>query len=418
MDKRVEKRPKLLVTTTTLPRWKGDSEPRFVLDLAIAMQADFDITILAPMSPGAAARETLDGIKIERYRYAPLRRWETLTAPGAILPNIRRAPLLLLAAPLLFCAQLLALKRLLRQERFDIVHGHWLIPQGLAYAVMSCFSPCPPVLLTCHGGDAFALNSAPFRRMKKMAIGRANALTGVSTEILDYLQGLIGSGSSIEIRHIPMGVDLDKFGARRRGSLPEKGRRILFVGRIAEKKGLPVLVDAMRNPLLLDIGATLTVIGDGPLRAAVEREAANLVEAGRLVFAGALPHDAIAAAFQEADVFCAPFVVAPDGDREGTPTVILEAAASGAPIVASDIGGCRDLIIPGVSGWLVSPGDSSELAQALAEALLSPDAARERAKAAREAVAQYAWPSIGRRYSQLIQSIIRQGACESNDRSL
>ncbi len=178
------------------------------------------------------------------------------------------------------------------------------------------------------------------------------------------------------------------------------------MGRIPEKKGLPVLIEALRKPSLTKIGATLCVVGDGPLRARIETGASDLIAAGRLSFAGALPHEALSREFQRADVFCAPFIVAADGDREGTPTVLLEAASSGIPIVASDIGGCRDLIFPDRSGWLVTPGDPGLLAETLAEALVSPEIARERAREARERVKNFGWPLIGRRYAEALQSII------------
>ncbi len=213
MDRTVGGRPRLLMTTTTLPRWQGDTEPRFVLDLAIAMRDTLDITILAPRSPGAAARETIGGVAIERYRYAPFMAWEVLAAPGAILPNIRTSPLLLLLVPSLFLCQIVAVAKLLRRDSFDVVHCHWLIPQGLAFAILSLLWRCPPSLLTCHGGDAFTLNRWPIRWLKAWTVRRMGAVTAVSMEIAEYLRDLLGPDAMINPHHIPMGVDLDQFQA-------------------------------------------------------------------------------------------------------------------------------------------------------------------------------------------------------------
>lgn len=412
MDRAVDGKPKLLMTTTTLPRWQWDTEPRFILDLAIAMRGTLDVTILAPRSPGAAARETIGGVAIERYRYAPLEAWETLAAPGAILPNIRTFPLLALLVPSLFVCQIVALAKLLRRERFNVVHCHWLIPQGLAFAALSVLRVCPPSLLTCHGGDAFTLNRWPLRWLKAWAVRRMGAVTAVSAEIVEYLEDLLGPGAIINPQHIPMGVDLDRFRPAGIEATPRPdpdaggaAPKILFVGRIAEKKGLQVLIEALRKPDLTAIGATLRVVGDGPMRARIETGASDLIAAGRLDFAGALAHEALTREFQAADVFCAPFVVAADGDREGTPTVLMEAASSGLPIIASDIGGCRDLIVPGRSGWLVAPGNPHLLAETLAEALGAPEIASECAREAREDVKRFGWPVIGRRYAEALNAI-------------
>lgn len=401
-------RPRVLVTTTTLPRWDGDTEPRFVLDLAIAMGDSYDVTILAPRSPGTAREGVIEGIRICRYRYAPLRRWEVLAAPGAIMPNIRKRPLLGLLVPFLIVGQAIALSRLLRRERFDAVHCHWLIPQGLVYAAISLLGRCPPALLTCHGGDAFTLNRWPFRALKAWAVRRMAGVTAVSGEIVDYLSALTGlDGPAAE--HIPMGVDLARFRPAQPRSLAEQSApTILFVGRLAEKKGLPVLLEALRGPDLTRLGAVLRVVGDGPLRGDLEGASRDLAAAGRIHFAGALPHDALAAEFAGAKLFCAPFVIAADGDREGTPTVLMEAASSGIPIVASDIGGCRDIIVPGVSGWLVPSGDAALLAAALTEALSDPEAAQRFAGAARDRVEGFGWRLIGQRYAEAVDAIVTE----------
>lgn len=407
MHARVDRRPKLLMTTSTLPRWRGDTEPRFILDLALAMRLNFEITILAPMSPGASRCEDFDGVRIIRYRYAPLARLETLAAPGAIMPNIRRSPWKALLVPFLLFGLLRAMIGLLRTEEFDLAHCHWLIPQGAAYALISTFMRCPPALVTCHGGDAFTLNAPPLRLLKRWTLGRMRGVTAVSREIVTYLL-LIGGPRLAASHHIPMGVDLLQFAANGRQAFRNAAAppTILFVGRIAEKKGLPVLIAAMRGPALSMRRASLRVIGDGPDRARIVADARDLIAEGRLTFAGALSHEELSAQFGRADIFCAPFVIAADGDREGMPTVLLEAAASGVPIVAADVGGCRDLIVNGETGWLVRPGDIEALSAALCEALDSPLEARRRAAAAGRKVEAFSWPLIAARHASALRSIL------------
>ncbi len=87
---KIQKKKKLLVTASTFPRWEGDTEPRFVLDLSSHMTDEFDVTVLVPTSPGAKDTEVMDGVKVIRYHYFPIHKWETLCYPGAIVPRIKK----------------------------------------------------------------------------------------------------------------------------------------------------------------------------------------------------------------------------------------------------------------------------------------------------------------------------------------
>ena len=83
------KKEKLLVTASTFPRWKDDTEPRFVLDISKALNKYFDVTVLVPACPGAKDKEILEGVKVIRYHYFPIHKFETLCYPGAILQRIK-----------------------------------------------------------------------------------------------------------------------------------------------------------------------------------------------------------------------------------------------------------------------------------------------------------------------------------------
>lgn len=80
---------RLLVTASTFPRWEGDTEPRFVLDLCKSLAKKFDVMVLVPACPGAKEKESIEGIRVCRYHYFPVHRWETLCYPGAIVPRIK-----------------------------------------------------------------------------------------------------------------------------------------------------------------------------------------------------------------------------------------------------------------------------------------------------------------------------------------
>ena len=150
-------KPRLLVLASTYPRWLDDHEPGFVHELAKRQVERFEVTVLTSSAPGAALHERIDGVEVIRYRYAP-RTMETLVYGGGISTNLRRAPWKWALVPSFVAAQGAAAHRLHAQKRFDVVHAHWLIPQGLvARSLRARGTGQVPYVVTSHGGDLYRL---------------------------------------------------------------------------------------------------------------------------------------------------------------------------------------------------------------------------------------------------------------------
>jgi glycosyltransferase involved in cell wall biosynthesis len=239
-----------------------------------------------------------------------------------------------------------------------------------------------------------------------MVITRAGATTLVSEALRAEAGGVLARAPVI-----PMGVDLVRFHPRFAVSACFSqwcGDRpvLLFVGRLVEKKGLSVLLRALTEPALKATGAHLVVVGDGPLRPRLEtcREALGLHD--RVHFLPPAGHGRLPALYASADVFCAPSVVAANGETDGLPAVILEASACATPSVSTPVGGITELIEDGVNGLLVPPGDHVALARAAAR-LINDDALRNRlGRAARDRVAAYGWSRIAARFDLLYRSVL------------
>ena len=133
---------------------------------------------------------------------------------------------------------------------------------------------------------------------------------------------------------------------------------ILYVGRLSEKKGVEFLLTAMATEPLRSMKASLVIIGRGPLEDRLQRLCRELDLGNRVRFLPPCDHATLGAHIAAADVLCLPSVVTSDGDQEGRPTVLVEAASCGVPAVASDVGGVRDWIDHGRNGLLVPPGRS------------------------------------------------------------
>lgn len=389
---------RLLILASTLPARPGDGTPGFVGDLARVEATAFSTQILAPMVPGAPADEQRDGVQIRRFRYFP-RRWEDL-ADGAILENLRSRPSRWLQVPSFLVAGTLAVRRAVRTARPDVLHVHWIIPQGVMALVAARGVPW---LVTTLGGDLYALTSAPLALLKRMVLRRAMAVTVMNEEMRALV---IGLGVSPERVHVlPMGVDLGKFEDSGGGGTAPSARipgRLVFVGRLVEKKGLEVLLDALGR-LPADVNWSLDVVGDGPLRASLEDRARPFAD--RVTFWGQQPAADLARSLQNAEVAVFPSVRARSGDQDGLPVAMLEAMAAGIPVVASDLPGLREAVRSDPeSGLLVESGNATVLAESI-HRLLADEALRDRlGRAAAGRAKDYSVEAVGAKYVEILRA--------------
>lgn len=350
---------RLLVIASTFPARIGDGTPSFVSDLAIALASEFDVLVLVPAVPGAPAAEEHDGIAVRRYRYFP-RRWEDL-AHGAILENLRSRKSRLIQVPFLLLAQAVAVRKAVREHRPDVIHAHWIIPQGI---VARLVARRVPLVVTTLGGDLYALGDPVSRRLKGSVLRMARAVTVMNS---DMRARALALGARPDTTYVmPMGAQVAQFADAAAGRAARAANggspvRLLAVGRLVEKKGFHVLLDA-----LADIDPTLwelMIVGDGPERRTLEDAASALP----VTFAGQLSREDLTRADAQADVAVFPSVRAASGDQDGLPVALLEAMASGCAVIVSDLPGLDEAVKPGVTGLSVASGD----VVALREALLS-----------------------------------------------
>ena len=115
---------RLLILTSTYPRWSGDPQPAFVHEFARRLTDRFDIDVLAPHAPGLPSDEVMDGVRVHRFRYAPAR-LETLAYDGGMLNRLREKPPRWVLVPLYLISMVVAARRLIRRNRHSVIHAHW-----------------------------------------------------------------------------------------------------------------------------------------------------------------------------------------------------------------------------------------------------------------------------------------------------
>ncbi len=163
------------------------------------------------------------------------------------------------------------------------------------------------------------------------------------------------------------------FGAPRDGADPADPVRLLAVGRFQPKKGYATLLDAIAR---VRGAVRLTVVGYGPLAGALRAQAEALGLASRVTWAGALDQPAVRAQYRASDLLVLASEVAPDGDRDGVPNVVVESLSQGLPVVATRAGAIAEVVLDGVHGRLVPPGDAGALAAAIESLARDPEARR------------------------------------------
>jgi glycosyltransferase involved in cell wall biosynthesis len=391
-------KPTLLVLASTYPRWRDDPEPGFVHELCRRLVDRFQVIAVVPDAPGAEPSDTLDGVEVVRYRYAP-RRWQTLVNNGGIVTNLRRSRWKWLLVPGFVLGQYLVARRLMRERAIEVIHAHWLLPQGLIARSLGRRAHVPYVV-TSHGGDLFGLRGRILTALKRKVAASCAAMTVVSSAMRDEATRLGLQPPRLEV--LPMGVDLRK----RFVPDPQQVRatdELLFVGRLVPKKGLPHLLDAMPAVLAQRPATVLNIVGFGPEEDALKAQARRLGIESSVKFAGATPQHELPALYRHASLFVAPFIRDASGNQEGLPVVLMEAIGCGCPVVVGHVAGVQDLLGVAAREISVQPEDTAALAAAFLAWLENPQQAAIRATAIRDAAAaRVDWQHIADGYADVI----------------
>jgi glycosyltransferase involved in cell wall biosynthesis len=253
-----------------------------------------------------------------------------------------------------------------------------------------------PLVTTMHGSDVrLARNMAVARPAFRRVMRRSAAVTTVSRWLASQVEELLPSMRPV-VAPMPVNTDLFAPGGARSAD------RLLFVGRLNTQKGIEHLIAALA---MMQTPARLDVVGDGPDRDALMRQAHQAGVADRITWLGALPQTELPALYRRAAAVVIPSI------EEGLGLVAAEAQLCEAPVVASRSGGLPDVIQHEHTGVLVPPADSAALAAALDDLLARPDRGRSLGQAGRlQALGAFAPESAARRYAALYHSIIADSA--------
>jgi glycosyltransferase involved in cell wall biosynthesis len=301
--------------------------------------------------------------------------------PGAWLRALRLAwrtspgGLKALAYQMIYLAEAAVLAQHLRARGLTHLHNHIAKSSGTVAMLASEMSGIP-YSFTLHGPDIFY---EPHRWRLDEKIARARFVACISHFARSQAMVFSDPEHWGKLHIVHCGVDP----ARYDGPPPEVPAHLVFVGRLAAVKGVPVLFEALRGLIADHPDLRLTLVGDGPERKGLEARAEGL--RGHVTFAGYRSQEEVAALLRGATALVLPSFA------EGLPVVLMEALAARVPVVATRIAGVAELVEDGVSGLLVPPGDAVALRAALARVLGDPALRRAMGEAGRaRVVAEFA----------------------------
>jgi glycosyltransferase involved in cell wall biosynthesis len=393
---------------TAFPRHPGDVITPWLIETIHRLRGvGVDVEVLAPSYRGLRSH-VHEGIVVHRFRYAP-RRLETLTHDQTAPDRIRERPVFLGAVPSYMAAGSWAASRLARSGRFDVLHAFWPVPHSVLGMVAGWTSGVP-LVSTFFGVELTWLRSdfPVLRPVLRRIVASSTAVTAISAYTADALRRLVPEADPVLV---PFGATTDAGPGA--APLPRPAGApftLLFVGRLVERKGVAVLLEAVRL-LHPRRSVRLRVVGEGPLLEPLRRRAAELGIDRVVDFPGFVDNATLSADFASSDAVVLPAVYDAKGDTEGLGVVLLEALAVGTPVVASGVGGISDIVRHGDTGLLVPPGDAAALADAIERYMDEPELARRLAEAGRLHVERsFSWDAITGRLRELYATIAERRA--------
>lgn len=388
-------RLRVLVLTGIFPNRRNETWGIHVFQNVRALSAHADVRVVAPVPYvpmprvfgrgryraylGVARRDELEGLPVEYPRFF-------------VVPKVGR----FLHGFGLFLSIAPGMARTIRAFRPDVLLAYFAYPYGFA-AVLFATVFRLPVVVSCRGGDVNHMTAPRLQgRLIVRALRACRRVLAMSDEMRKRIVALGIDASRVAV--VGNGVDPARFApadrerARAELGIPRDARAAVCVSRLSREKGIDVLLDAMAR--IDDPTLRLYVVGDGAERRALAARAARADLAGRVTFALARPHAEVPRWLAAADVVVLP------SRSEGMPNAVLEALASGRPVVATAVGGTRELVTTRALGRLVPPDDAPALADAIREAL----ATRWDAGVISASTRSRTWDGVGRRTARLLTS--------------
>ena len=400
---------------TSYPKYAGDATAPFIAEIAAGVvRHGVAVRVLLPWHREFQHAPVEAGVELYTYRYAPLPQLAVWGYAEALHADVGLRRQAMLAVPFGLSASTLALWQHVRAFKPDLIHAHWVVPNGLPAALCARLFGLP-LVVSMHGSDvSMAERNRPFRAVARWIFAQSAAATACSGDL--HQRAIELGATPTTTSTLPYGVAVEQFApaGRNRGwvatrfGVAEDVPLLVAVGRFVYKKGFHHLIEALPRIRAVFPQTRLILAGYGDLRDSYAELAQRLGVSDMVVMPGQLLRDDVAALLASADVYVVPSVHDESGNVDGLPNALLEGMAAGCAVVASNVAGIPEVLVDGVHGRLVPEGDVVRLADTLGTLLADPQIrAHYGAQARQRITTELTWDAMTRRLVDIYAEVLR-----------
>jgi len=391
--------------TSIFPRYKGDhcgaGNTIYEMVKNLTNNHGLDVSVVTPNYHKIPKYEILDGIEVFRFSYFLPRKFQRLAYDAGIPANLRRYKLAKLQVPLFIINFFL---RALRQVyKADIIHVQWILNGIVGIPLAKIFNKS--IVISVR---RVVPSNKWMQRLIKYIVEHADYILFNSSYTKNELLKF-----ATPKRHciIPSTFDPDKFQKgvpgklRKKIGLSDDTLIILYIGYLIEKKGVRYLINSIPEIVQKIKKVHIVIGGDGLEATSLKKQVSELGIENKVTFLGWVNHNDLPDYYCDADVFVLPSIIDSKGETETLGMVLVEAMASGTPVVGSNVGGIPDVITPEV-GLLTEPKNSKDIADKVISLLLNEEKRKTMGQSAKKwAIENFSWESVSQKYLKIYHEL-------------
>ncbi len=402
---------KICILTHTFPKYEGDTAAPFMAGVAEGIAAaGNDVFVLTPYSSGF--KNSLNKkYKLITYKYIFPNFLHKLGYSQTLDNDMRVKPMVYLLSPFLYVFGILALWKLIKKEKIDLINAHWILPNGFMASVVSFFTGVP-VVSTLPGSDVYmAKKNFLFKLMAIFAANISKMITSNSYQLIKDLFKVCNKKYKWNV--IIYGVNPHKFKPlnddtflKKQLGIDKDKIVIMGVGRLVDKKGFKYLIES--SPLLIKNNKNIIfiLVGDGDQKLYLEQLTKRLKVDSYFKFVGTINYDKLVNYYNICDIFILPSIRDEKGNLDDQSVSVVEAMACGKPIVTTNFPGYKLVVKEGKNGFLLPEKNSGSIAQTLTKLIESQKLRKLMGEKSRDMVIRnFTFETIGRQYTTLFKSL-------------
>ena len=394
------------VVTSTYARRADDCQVPWMREL-ISQMADYpcNIRVMAPTFRGLSSHR-IDGIPVHRFRYG-LKAMETLTHDEGAPNKVRSLLYQLMAIPYIIMGAIAVMWWCMKYN-IQVLHVHWPFPHGL-WALMPKYLMGVKVVAMSHGAElAIARRSRPVHHVLSWLLGTADVRCANSSHTASEVCRVSGCNDSVIT---PYGATVRNKSEKQE---PLKKPLLLFCGRLVQRKGIDVLLNALPK-VLGEMDVDVVITGEGDRKKEWEELSASLGLSEVVTFPGFVSDEELSRLYSCCTLYVHPAIYDDNGDTEGLGVVLIEALSNKKPVIASNVGGIPDVIHHGKTGLLVEEKKQQALADAILSILHNPELGDELAQAGYRHVKEFFdWNRIAEATYEIYFDLAEAGRVKKN----